>query len=530
VALAISARLSGLVGARRALVAVALGALVTAALPPFTVLPLAVIGFTGLIFLLDGAKRRITAIGVGWWFGVGHSATAYYWIASSLLVDVERYGWLYPIALAAIAAGFALFPALVSGIAWTWRSGLPRIVAFGTAWVAVEWLRSWVLTGFPWNLMGTAFDLDVRLLQPAAYVGVFGLSVIVMAICLAPAIAGYVRPGRGAAWALGTCVAGALAIVAVGAFGAWRLSAPEPALAREPIMVRLVQPNIPQDLKWNPELEYSHFATQIELSRLQNGILPRVIVWPESAIPFSFFRDSTIREELALAVPPGGVLIAGVVRGERNDDGNLSFFNSLVAIDRSGEVLAIYDKQHLVPFGEYVPLRSLLPIEKLTQGSVDFSAGPGTQTVELANLPPFSPLICYEAIFPTEVVAPGARPEWLLNITNDGWFGTSSGPYQHLSAARLRAVEQGLPLLRAANTGVSAVIDAKGNVLDRLGLNRQGVIDAALPSPLPPTIYSQWGNWTLLLIICPALAYLAWSLLGIRPRGDRSATAATRPC
>ena len=526
---AISARLSGLTGARRALCAAVLGALVTAALPPVTLLPFAVIGFTGLIFLLDGAERRLTAIGIGWWFGLGHSATAYYWIANALLIDIGRYGWLYPPALAAIAAGFALFPALTAGIAWTWRPGLPRIVAFGAAWVAVEWLRSWILTGFPWNLMGTALDVDVRLLQPAAWAGVYGLSVIVMAVCLAPAVAGYVRPGRGMAWAVGACCAGALVLVAAGGFGAWRLAAADGLDGMPAVTVRLVQPNIPQEAKWQPELEISHFATQIENSRLQNGTEPRVVVWPETAIPFQLFREPTIFTELARAVPPGGVLIAGTVRGERDSDGRFRIFNSLIAVDDTGGVVAVYDKQHLVPFGEYVPLRGILPIEKLTSGSTDFSAGPGPRTVELAGLPPFSPLICYEAIFPTEVVADDGRPAWLLNITNDAWFGSSSGPYQHLAAARLRAVEQGLPLLRAANTGVSAVIDAKGVYVARLGLNRQGVIDASLPAALAPTIYSRWGNWTLLLVACPVIAYLAWSLLVLPPRGDRSAAAATRP-
>jgi apolipoprotein N-acyltransferase len=522
-------RLRGLTGARRALVAVLLGVLVTAALPPVTVLPLAVIGFTGLIWLLDGAQRRITAIGIGWWFGVGHSATAYYWIANSLLVDIARYGWLYPPAMATIAAGFALFPALVAGIAWTWRPGVARIVAFGTAWVGVEWLRSWIFTGFPWNLMGTALDLDVRLLQPAAFAGVFGLSAIVMAVCLAPAIAGYAAPGRGLRRAAFACLAGLLAIVLVGAYGACRLGSAEVAPDPASPMIRLVQPNIQQNLKWRPDLQDSQIATHIAESRLQNGTDPRVVVWPESAIPYQFFRDPDIRREIAAAVPPGGLLIAGTVRGERGADGEPRYFNSLVALDETGEVVAVYDKQHLVPFGEYVPLRGILPIDKLTPGTTDFSAGPGPRTIDLPDLPPFSPLVCYEAIFPAEAVDPDRRPAWLLNITNDAWFGVSSGPYQHLAAARLRAVEQGLPLLRAANTGISAVIDAQGRYIDRLGLNRQGVIDAPLPPPMAPTIYSRWGNWTLLLITFPALAYLAWTLLVLPPRGDSSASAATRP-
>ena len=245
-------RLRSLTGFRRALLAIVFGALVTAALPPVGLLPLAVIGFVGLIWLLDGANRRLTAVGVGWWFGVGHSATAYYWIANSLLVDIGRHGWLYPPSLAAIAAGFALFPALVAGVAWTWRSGLPRVVAFGVVWVGVEWLRSWLFTGFPWNLMGTAFDIDARLLQPAALAGVYGLSVVAMAVCLLPALAAYGAPERLGRRALFACSAAIALVLVTGGYGAWRLAAIEPLSDQAPVDLRLIQPNIAQSEKWRP--------------------------------------------------------------------------------------------------------------------------------------------------------------------------------------------------------------------------------------------------------------------------------------
>ena len=375
--------------------------------------------------------------------------------------------------------------------------------------------------------MGTALDFDVRLLQPAALAGIYGLSSIVMVVCLLPAIVGYADRGRVLSRAVAVGLGAVLVVALTGGYGVWRLGTVEALSDRPAPMIRLVQPNISQELKGQPELQFSQIATQIVESRLQNGTVPRVVVWPETAIPYQFFRDPEIRRQLAAAVPPGGLLIAGAVRGERDADGQSSFFNSLVALDDAGEVVAVYDKQHLVPFGEYVPLRGILPIDKLTPGTTDFTPGPGPRTVDLPGLPPFSPLICYEAIFPAESVDPDVRPAWLLNITNDAWFGTSSGPYQHLASARLRAVEQGLPLLRAANTGISAVIDAQGRYIARLGLNQLGVIDAALPPPMSPTIYSRWGNWTLLLIVSPALIYLAWSLRRLPPRGDRAASAAT---
>ena len=243
-----------------------------------------------------------------------------------------------------------------------------------------------------------------------------------------------------------------------------------------------------------------------------------MVIWPETAIPYRVFRDrDTVDALVAAAVPPGGVLMAGAVTSE-NDGTGAQFFNSLVVFDDRRELIAVYDKHHLVPFGEYVPLRGVLPIDKLTPGTTDFTAGPAPRTLDLDGIPAFSPLICYEAIFPTEAVAPDERPAWLLNITNDAWFGNSSGPYQHLASARLRAVEQGLPMARAANTGVSAVIDAAGRYVARLDLEQEGVIDARLPPPLVPTIYSLWGNWTLLAILLPFVVYLACSLLGIPPK------------
>jgi apolipoprotein N-acyltransferase len=232
------------------------------------------------------------------------------------------------------------------------------------------------------------------------------------------------------------------------------------------------------------------------------------VVWPETAVPFAIGIDSAHRLALRAAVPPGGLLLTGVVRVERALDGQPRFFNSLAAVDRAGDIVGTYDKHHLVPFGEYVPfrLRELFDLSKITPGSSDFSAGPGPETLALDGLPPFSPLICYEAIFPGEAVSAERRPAWLLNVTNDGWFGISSGPHQHFASARFRAVEQGLPLVRAANTGISAVVDAYGRVQAELGLGRTGVIDAPLPAAMPETFYAIYGDWTVLGLIFLALA------------------------
>jgi len=227
------------------------------------------------------------------------------------------------------------------------------------------------------------------------------------------------------------------------------------------------------------------------------------VVWPETAVPYLLDGDEALRRLLARAVPPGGALITGAPRGNAG-----RIWNSILALDARGDILAIYDKHHLVPFGEYVPFRSVLPLDKLTAGNIDFTAGPGLVQFTVAGLPPASALICYEVIFPGQVVpTDGLRPTWLLNLTNDAWFGTSLGPFQHFASARMRAVEEGLPLVRAANTGITSVLDGYGRILGQLGLNDVGVVDADLPEPVTDiTLYAKYGNWTVVfLIFCAAL-------------------------
>jgi apolipoprotein N-acyltransferase len=279
----------------------------------------------------------------------------------------------------------------------------------------------------------------------------------------------------------------------------------------EGTLLRIVQPNIEQRIKWQPDLRAKHVAGQMGLSAGSGPRPPTHLVWSETAVPFLLPDAAQVLQALAKVVPPGGVLLTGAPR-RAEVDGTPRLWNSLFAIDETGSIVAIYDKRHLVPFGEYMPLRSLLSIAKLTQGGGDFSPGEGSRSLTLPGLPEASALICYEVIFPGNVVDEGSGARWLLNITNDAWFGTSTGPYQHFAAARLRAVEEGLPLVRAANTGISAVVDAYGRVIASLGLNRVGVIDAPLPRALeerPP--FARFGNWTLLILLGVATS-LAWTL------------------
>jgi len=316
-------------------------------------------------------------------------------------------------------------------------------------------------------------------------------------------------------------------IATVWGLGALRLQA-HPTLLLDDVVIRLVQPAIAQEDKWQSTLFQSHFATQIALTLSQPASEePDLVIWPEAAVPYSLLRDPTTLAQLAAAAPSQGYLLTGAVRADRDENGPLRPWNSLLAIGRDG-LVETYDKHHLVPFGEYVPLRGILPIDKITPGATDFAAGSGPTVMALGNLPTFGPLVCYEVIFSDEIIGDDGRPQWLLNITNDGWYGQSSGPYQHFQAARLRAVEQGLPMVRVANTGISGVIDGAGRVLASLPLEHRGVLDTTLPAALvAPTYFSMWGDWTFLGVLLAGMAGMAWTLLRHHLVGDGGVGSAT---
>ncbi|MHA1599250.1 MAG: apolipoprotein N-acyltransferase [Alphaproteobacteria bacterium] len=506
---------AGLRGWRRHGVAALCGATAAAALPPLHLVPLLIVAFTGLLWLLDGAqgtRRPRQAALIGWSFGFGHMAAGLYWVGIAFLVDSARFGLIMPFAVAGLAAGMALFPTLaVYAVALTGWRGPARVVLLAAAWLALEWLRSWLFTGFPWNLIGTVWSFSPAMLQLASVTGVWGLTWLTVLAAAAPAVLAEpdglgARGGRRARAFVITVFA---MIGLVWAGGALRLAAaPAPGTAVVPdVRLRLVQASIPQALKWVPEMRRRHVDQQRQLS-LRAGPAPVThIIWPETAVPYLLDQDPDLRRILAEIVPLGGLLITGTPRAA--DAGDPRLWNSLQALDEYGEIVATYDKHHLVPFGEYTPLRRLLGAMKLTTGSTDFSAGPGPMTLTLPGLPAASPLVCYEAIFPGQVVAAGDRPGWLLNITNDGWFGNSSGPYQHLASARMRAVEEGLPLIRVANSGISAVVDPFGRLIGHLALNQIGVLDASLPLPIAGgTLYARIGNLAVLFLAALSFAFI----------------------
>ncbi|MCZ6764720.1 MAG: apolipoprotein N-acyltransferase [Alphaproteobacteria bacterium] len=526
-------------------IAVAAGAVVVAAMPPLFIVPAAILGFVAAIWLLEGAAARDTpraaylrAAWLGWAFGFGFFVAGTYWLGEAFLVDIERTGWLTPFAVAGTGAGLAFFTAIGFAIAvWLWRrtglGGPGRILTFAALWVLFEWLRGWILTGFPWNLLGTVWLGEAWMnlfpvAQAASLIGVYGLSLMTVIAAAAPALLAppifEAAPARGRQHLI---ICGGLTVLlplALAAFGFLRLGLAPPlgTAAHADIRLRIVQANIDQSLKWRDDLRLQHLRTHLDMSGWSTArgssdpdrLPPTHIVWPEAAVPFLFANDTEAAAAAGQVVPPGGALITGAMRLGEAEPGQRPVYNALHAIAPDGAILATYDKTHLVPFGEFVPLRGLLPFDRLVPSQGDLAPGPGLVTLTIEGLPPFAPLICYEAIFPGAVVAPGDRPAWLLNVTNDAWFGRSAGPHQHFAAARLRTIEEGLPLVRAANTGISAVVDAYGRVTARLGLGRAGILDADLPLALAPTLYARTGNWLVVTLLMAALASLLWRRRG----------------
>ena len=519
-------RLAGWFERRRGLarlgLAALLGALAVGALPPLYVVPLLVPAFTGLLWLLAGAAGRWGAFAIGWAFGFGYFAAGLYWVTNALLTDPEKFGWMAPFAVPALAAGLALFIALAALAAHLSRlRGLALVLAFAAAWGGAEWLRGVALTGFPWNPIGSVWAVSHLTMQPAAAIGVYGLGLVTVLAAGLPALLGWqaswpARPWRPIAFGYAM-----LALAMLG--GAARLAGDDPGI-QPGVRLRIVQANISQSHKWRTALRQAHLERHLRLTSAPGADKISHVIWPETAVPFFVSIDAGARAAIAAAAPRGGLVITGAMR--RTPRPPFRYWNSLHAVDDAGRVRASYDKHHLVPFGEYVPLRRYLPLKKVAGGDAEFSRGPGALTLPLPGLPPVSPLICYEAIFPGAVVASGSpRPEWLLNITNDAWFGISAGPHQHLAAARFRAVEEGLPLVRAANSGISAVFDAHGRTVARLGLGRTGVLDAPLPRKLAGgTIFAAIGNWALivLLAISASLAYWCRSRSRVATKDETS--------
>ena len=505
-------------GWRRLAAAFGVGVLAAASMQPFLIWPFLLISVPVLIWLLDGiaAERSsvpttaLRAFLTGWSFGFGYFLASLYWIGQAFFVDAETYAWMMPVAVAALPAGMALYwggAAALAALVWT--NGLRRLFLFAALLSIAEWLRGHLFTGFPWNALGYASEAVGGIAQLAAFVGIWGLTLLIVLWASLPALLGDERRSLGARL---MAIAIALSPLPLWAVGAARLASADASFVPG-LMVRIVQPNVPQSDKWRSENASRMFSDLLSMSGAAAGTAdtsaPTHVIWPESSVPFLIDEQPAALDAIAAAVPDGTVILMGSLRRSpaKGTRGEARVYNSLFVIDGAGEIRAFYDKTHLVPYGEYLPgedwleplgFRRLVPIP----GS--FEAGEGPATLPLGSAPAVSPLICYEAIFPGHVASRRERPGWLLNLTNDGWFGRSSGPYQHLAQARFRSIEEGLPLLRAANTGISAVIDAHGRIIRQLPLGEKGVIDSGLPQAISSPPYARMGDLAFFLMVIAA--------------------------
>jgi len=485
-----------------------LGGLVTLSMPPFHIWIILSIAFSGFLIVLENTKASKTAFWLGWLFGFGYFLGSLYWIGNA--PRTLGMWFAVPFAAVGIPLFLAFFPAAASLLTYKFATTpLSRVFAFTAFWSIFEWLRGHVLTGLPLNLLG--YTWDIPLLQVTSVIGIYGLTTLTT-------LAACVFASRHKGWIMGVL----LGLGALWVWGDYRVTqAHGLAQAYNPeVNLRIIHPSIPQETKWLAEHFQQNLERYIALSHLSAKKPLAAVIWPESSVTTFVENSPVLLKILAEAAPAGGILLFGA---PREVEGKLRA--SLMGLDSHEKLIGIYDKAHLVPFGEYLPLRSMIPIKILADlmsiiaGNQDYVPGPGIQTLNLPGLPSMSPLICYEAIFPHAVADEKNRPHWMLNITNDAWFGHSSGPYQHLQSVRVRAIEEGMPLVRSANNGISAVINSFGQILYRLELDEIGFIDFALPKRLNyATLYERWGD----LLFCGLVVVLLGLVIAFRPHQKRN--------
>ena len=520
-------------GWQRWLIAFIAGALSALAMAPFNFWPVLFLTFPTLVWLIDGTGAGrwwgiTAAAATGWWFGFGYFLAGFYWIGYAFLVDAPTFGWLLPIAVIGLPAGLAIFTAFGVALARVlWTRGATRILSLGVALTATEWLRGHVLTGFPWNAFGYALTAPLVLAQAAALIGIWGLTFIAIVVCASPAT--LIDDRSETRWPWLPLALGLAILAAMASFGAVRL-ARTPTRFVGGVELRIMQPNLQQDVKFNYAARQKIMDFYVALSK--RALRPEssgahgatILIWPESAFPFFLAREPDALAQVTQLLGKDTVLITGAVRlGEPVNPANPTVYNSIYVIDHDGSIVSSYDKIHLVPFGEYLPFQHLLEslgLQQLTKVTGGFFAGDRRRLISVPGAPPALPLICYEAIFPDELMPKGRRPGWMVNVTNDGWFGISTGPFQHLQQARVRAIEQGLPLVRAANTGISAVVDPLGRTIDSLPLGSEGMLNSRLPRSIGPPVYTRVGDVPAAMIV--AIALLAIIRRRLQPNTSKS--------
>ncbi|MCJ2055544.1 apolipoprotein N-acyltransferase [Methylobacterium sp. J-048] len=514
-----------LTGWRRLGLAWLAGALGALAMPPYGFLPALAVSLSVAVWLTDGAAADRTVLRrlwpcflIGWAWGFGYLTAGLWWLGQAFLVEADEFLWALPLGVVGLPFALGLFYGAGFGAAGLlWARGPARIAALAFGIGAAEWLRGHLFTGFPWNTLGMALAQNLWLMQWAAAIGLYGLTILAVLICAAPAT---LATGSHPRSRFGPSAAAAIVLIGMALYGAVRLGPPDPVVTG--VRLRLVQPNLPQDAKFRPENRADIVDRYIELSQRPTEAGepdPTHIVWPESAFPFLIQRDPDALAKVAAGLKPGQHLVTGAARAEEPLPGErLRYFNAVMVIGPDGVISDTYDKVHLVPFGEYLPapldaaLRAL-GLRQFVAIPGGFSAGTlaAQRILTVPGLPPVAATICYEAIFP-HAILPAAAPSvprppgLILNVTNDAWFGDTPGPRQHLAQARLRAVEEGLPLIRDANTGISAVIDPHGRILAQTELDKEIWLDADLPARIVGgTLYGQFGDAAFALMLAACL-------------------------
>jgi apolipoprotein N-acyltransferase len=550
-------------GWRRPVIALVAGAIGALAMAPIDILPAMLVPMTIAVWLIDGSDSKAVkpernrlpvrraflrpwslvpmalrrAFTIGWWWGFGYFIGGFWWLGSAFLVEAEEFAWALPLGVLGVPAFLALFPALGFSFArLLWSPGASRAFALAAGLGLAEWLRGHVLTGFPWNAFGMALGDHLVLAQIASLIGLHGLTIVTVLLCSAPGAMVRWLPGAlatarvkssaaepdeafGPQIAFSPLVAAGLAFAAIWAFGSFRLAVATSADVAG-VKLRIMQPNLPHNASFRPENGQAFLSHYLELSEGIADAEPldeaaiTALIWPESAFPFILGYEPRALQQIGALLPPGTVLVTGAARAEMaasledawpRQSGVLpEFFNAIQVVD-AGVITESYDKVHLVPFGEYLPFQSWfmpLGIHQFVHIPGGFDPGKERRLLSIPGLPKAAPLVCYEAIFPGEVVPPskaGDRPGLILNITNDGWFGTTAGPYQHFLQARLRSIEEGLPLVRAAGTGISAIVDAHGRIRGELPLGVTGTLDGPLPEKIEPPLFARYPGATNIL-------------------------------
>jgi len=504
-----------------------LGSISAFAFAPLYFFPLAIIAFSGWFLISNSCQNNNKkSFWIGWWFGFGQFVFGLYWICISLFVDISKFFWLLPFALFLIPAILAIYTGLVLLLTnfiarkfaiKDWR----KILLLAIIWVFFEYLRSILFTGFPWNLLGYSLLFSLSLSQAAAAIGVYGLSLLAVIFYCFPALFCTLHSNKikfhfnKKHQPFFTCVT--LCISLIWLAGLYRLNSFQPSFFPNATF-RLVQPAINQEEKWDSDHRYDSFLENIRLSRKQGLDQVNYVVWSESAVPYviNSITSYGLLSNIASVAPKNGFVITGALRAELKEETKdwgreiNKIWNTVFVIDSDSKVVANYDKNHLVPFGEYIPFSDIFPfVSKITNGAINFSEGDGLKTIKLNNkTPSFSPLVCYEGIFAGNVIAKTNPPQFLLNLTNDAWFGSSSGPYQHFDMVRMRSIENGMPTIRVANSGISGLINPVGQVVAAIPLNHKGIVDVMLIENLPATIYIKVGNKIVILLSILLLGFV----------------------